>query len=165
MVILNDILDFSKIEAGKFLLEKFEFDLREKLSYLLKTFEMRAKEKAIDLTFHFDDNVPQIIMGDAYRLNQILVNLIGNSIKFTEDGGTITVSVHLHQDHGENIDLRIEVADSGIGISEDKLSMIFDSFCSGTSERRYALFWWDRTRFDHYPENNRADEGLYIGKK
>jgi PAS domain S-box-containing protein len=128
MVILNDILDFSKIEAGKFLLEKFEFDLREKLGYLLKTFEMRAKEKAIDLTFHFDDNVPQIIMGDAYRLNQILVNLIGNSIKFTEDGGTITVSVHLHQDHGENIDLRIEVSDSGIGISEDKLSMIFDSF-------------------------------------
>jgi hypothetical protein len=128
MVILNDILDFSKIEAGKFLLEKFEFDLREKLGYLLKTFEVQAREKAINLTFHFDADVPQIIMGDAYRLNQILVNLIGNSIKFTEDGGFITVSVHLHQDYRDNIDLRLEVSDSGIGISEDKLSIIFDSF-------------------------------------
>lgn len=127
LVILNDILDFSKIEAGKFALENFEFDLREKLGYLLKTFEVTARDKSIDLLFEFDGNVPQILMGDAYRLNQILINLIGNALKFTERG-FIKLSVSLHQEYHDNIDLKIEVTDSGIGISEDKLSIIFDSF-------------------------------------
>lgn len=128
MVILNDILDFSKIEAGKFGLENFEFDLREKLGYLMKTFEIRAHEKSIDFTFHVDTEVPHIVMGDAYRLNQIMVNLIGNALKFTEEGGFVRVSVHLQKDHGDNLDLKIDIADSGIGISEDKLNMIFESF-------------------------------------
>ncbi|TLU98238.1 hybrid sensor histidine kinase/response regulator [Dyadobacter luticola] len=127
MVILNDVLDFSKIEAGKFGLENFEFDLKEKLDYLLKTFEIRAKEKSINLEFQFDDNVPHMLMGDAYRLNQILVNLVGNAIKFTEDG-FVRIAVHLHEDYGSNVDIRIEVTDSGIGISEDKLNVIFESF-------------------------------------
>ncbi|GGN10923.1 hypothetical protein GCM10010967_53510 [Dyadobacter beijingensis] len=128
LVILNDILDFSKIEAGKFGLENFEFDLREKLGYLMKTFEIRAREKSIDFTFHCGRDVPQIVMGDPYRLNQIMVNLIGNAIKFTEEGGFVKVTVHLDEDHGETVDLKIDVSDSGIGISEDKLSVIFDSF-------------------------------------
>ncbi|WP_439582323.1 response regulator [Dyadobacter bucti] len=127
MVILNDILDFSKIEAGKFELENFEFDLREKLGYLLKTFEVTARDKSIELIFQFDRNVPQILMGDAYRLNQILINLIGNALKFT-DRGFIKLSVSLHEEYYDSIDLKIEVSDSGIGISEDKLSIIFDSF-------------------------------------
>ncbi|HWV28197.1 MAG TPA: response regulator [Dyadobacter sp.] len=128
LVILNDILDFSKIEAGKFGLENFEFDLREKLGYLMKTFEIRAGEKSIDFTFDCSSEVPQIVMGDPYRLNQIMVNLIGNAIKFTEEGGFVKVNVRLSHDHGDNIDLQIAVSDSGIGISEDKLSAIFDSF-------------------------------------
>ncbi|WP_439559354.1 response regulator [Dyadobacter sp.] len=128
MVILNDILDFSKIEAGKFGLENFDFDLREKLGYLIKTFEVRAKEKAINLTYQFDENTPTLLTGDAYRLNQILVNLIGNAIKFTEEGGFVKVIVSLHADLGSSVELKIDVVDSGIGISEDKLSAIFDSF-------------------------------------
>ncbi|SEJ43318.1 PAS domain S-box-containing protein [Dyadobacter sp. SG02] len=128
LVILNDILDFSKIEAGKFGLESFEFDLREKLGYLMKTFEIRAREKSIDFTFDCSSEVPQIVMGDPYRLNQIMVNLIGNAIKFTEEGGFVKVTVQLEQDHGDDIDLKIAVTDSGIGISENKLSVIFDSF-------------------------------------
>ncbi|WP_031528243.1 hybrid sensor histidine kinase/response regulator [Dyadobacter crusticola] len=128
MVILNDILDFSKIEAGKFGLEHFDFDLKERLGYLLKTFEVRAKEKSIDLTYHFDENTPTLLTGDAYRLNQILINLVGNAIKFTEEGGFVRVVVSLHKDHGSSVDLKIDVVDSGIGISEDKLSVIFDSF-------------------------------------
>ncbi|NIJ55298.1 response regulator [Dyadobacter arcticus] len=139
MVILNDILDFSKIEAGKFGLENFEFDLKEKLDYLVKTFEVRAKEKSVDLSFHFDDNVPHILMGDAYRLNQILINLVGNAIKFTEDG-FVKVSVHLHQDYGSNLDIRIEVEDSGIGISEDKLSAIFESFSQAHNNNATRYF-------------------------
>ncbi|KAA0990103.1 hybrid sensor histidine kinase/response regulator [Dyadobacter aurulentus] len=128
MVILNDILDFSKIEAGKFGLENFEFDLKEKLEYLVRTFDVRAKEKSIDLTFRSGPNVPKMLMGDAYRLNQVLINLVGNAIKFTEEGGFVKVSVELHEDKGNSADIKIDVTDSGIGISEDKLGVIFDSF-------------------------------------
>ncbi|MCE7063451.1 response regulator [Dyadobacter sp. CY343] len=128
MVILNDILDFSKIEAGKFGLENFEFDLKEKLEYLVRTFEVRAMEKSIDLAFRAGPNVPKLLMGDAYRLNQILINLVGNAIKFTEEGGFVKVSVELHEDKGDSVDIKIDVTDSGIGISEDKLGNIFDSF-------------------------------------
>jgi PAS domain S-box-containing protein len=127
LVILNDILDFSKIEAGKFGLESFQFDLKEKLEFLIKSFEVRAAEKSIDLQYHCDDDVPQMLMGDAYRLNQILINLVGNAIKFTENG-FVKLNVYLQKDHGTTADLRIEVSDSGIGISEDKLNEIFDSF-------------------------------------
>ena len=127
MVILNDILDFSKIEAGKFDLENFEFDLKEKLGYLQKTFEVKAKEQNIEMTFHLDENVPDFLIGDAYRLNQILVNLLGNALKFTAVG-FVRLSVKVEKDHGDHVDLNIEVSDSGIGISEDKLILIFDSF-------------------------------------
>ena len=127
MVILNDILDFSKIEAGKFDLENFEFDLREKLGYIQQTFEVKAKEKNIELSFNLDDAVPDCLIGDAYRLNQILVNLLGNALKFTAEG-FVRLAVTVEKDYGDSVDLKIEVSDSGIGISEDKLSMIFDSF-------------------------------------
>lgn len=127
MVILNDILDFSKIEAGKFDLEDFEFDLREKLGYLEKTFEVKAREKGIDLNFEIDTKIPELLIGDAYRLNQILVNLLSNALKFTHTG-FVHLSVKVENDSTEQVGLRFEVADSGIGISEDKLSSIFDSF-------------------------------------
>ncbi|MCE7073219.1 response regulator [Dyadobacter sp. CY327] len=127
LVILNDILDFSKIEAGKFGLESFQFDLKEKLDVLIRTFDVRAREKSIDLLFECADDVPKILMGDAYRLNQILNNLVGNAIKFTENG-FVKIAVQLEKDHGRNVDLRIDVSDSGIGISEDKLNDIFESF-------------------------------------
>ncbi len=127
MVILNDILDFSKIEAGKLHLESFEFDIREKLGYLQKTFAVIAQKKNIALTFQIDENVPSFLIGDPYRLNQILVNLLGNSVKFTVEG-YVSLSVQLVKDHDDGVDLKLEVADSGIGISTDKLGVIFDSF-------------------------------------
>ncbi|GLU50615.1 response regulator [Dyadobacter frigoris] len=127
MVILNDILDFSKIEAGKFSLEDFEFDLREKIGHLYRTFEFKAKEKGIRLSFDIDDKMPAILIGDAYRLNQIMVNLIGNALKFTSEG-YVNISILVEKEYSDKVDLKICVKDSGIGISNDKLSLIFDSF-------------------------------------
>ena len=127
MVILNDILDFSKIEAGKFSLESFEFDLRDKLQNLYRTFEFKALEKGIKLTFEIDEQIPAILIGDAYRLIQILVNLIGNALKFTSEG-FVKLNIHVVREYEDLIDLKIKVTDSGIGISENKLSLIFESF-------------------------------------
>ena len=127
MVILNDILDFSKIEAGKLQLEHFEFDLKEKLGYLQKTFEVAAKRKNIELSFALDKNVPTNLIGDPHRLNQILVNLLGNALKFTTEG-FVRLAVEVVRDQQDFVDLKIEVSDSGIGIPDDKLSVIFDSF-------------------------------------
>ena len=127
MVILNDILDFSKIEAGKFDLANFEFDLREKLGYLQQTFEVKAREKNIELSFTVDQEVPDFLVGDAYRLNQILVNLLSNALKFTTVG-FVRLRVMVEADYGDHADLKIEVSDSGMGISENNLNSIFDSF-------------------------------------
>jgi signal transduction histidine kinase len=165
LVILNDILDFSKIEAGKFGLENFEFDLREKLGYLMKTFEIRAREKSIDFTFHCSSEVPQIVMGDPYRLNQIMVNLIGNAIKFTEEGGFVKVTVHLARDHGDNIDLKIAVSDSGIGISEDKLSVIFDSFSQAHNNNAARNFGGTGLGLSITRKITELMNGLYIRKQ
>lgn len=139
MVILNDILDFSKIEAGKFSLEEFEFDLREKTGHLYRTFEFKAKEKGIKLSFDIDKKMPAILIGDAYRLNQILVNLIGNALKFTSEG-YVNVSILVEKEYADKIDLKIRVKDSGIGISGDKLSLIFDSFSQAHNNNANKFF-------------------------
>ncbi len=139
MVILNDILDFSKIEAGKFSLEEFEFDLREKIGHLYRTFEFKAKEKGIKLSFDIDDKMPAILIGDAYRLNQILINLIGNALKFTSEG-YVNISILIEKEDADNVDLNICVKDSGIGISDDKLSLIFDSFSQAHNNNATKFF-------------------------
>lgn len=127
MVILNDILDFSKIEAGKLSLEEFEFDFAEKMEFIKKTFHFKAQEKNIDLVFQLDESLPPTLIGDAYRLNQILMNLLGNALKFTHEG-QVVLRVKQVENYEHSVDLLIEVEDSGIGIAPDKLEIIFDSF-------------------------------------
>jgi PAS domain S-box-containing protein len=127
MVILNDILDFSKIEAGKLQLENFEFDLTEKLAYLQKTFDVSARRKQIDLIFDIDQNVPVHVIGDPHRLNQILVNLLGNALKFTLEG-FVRLSLQVITESANSVDLRFDIYDTGIGVPQDKLNLIFDSF-------------------------------------
>lgn len=139
MVILNDILDISKIEAGKFNIENFEFDLREKLQYLYQTFEYKALDKGLKLIFEIDEKIPPILVGDAYRLNQIMVNLIGNALKFTSNG-FVKLRIQVVREHENLVDLNIEVSDSGIGISHDKLSMIFDSFSQAHNNNAAKYF-------------------------
>lgn len=125
--IVNDILDFSKIEAGKLTLQSIDFNLRKVVETLTDGFEIKAREKGLELITEFDNDVPHIVIGDQYRLNQILNNLIGNAIKFTKRG-SIKVSVRLLSSDDEHNELQFSVQDTGIGISPDNLEKIFESF-------------------------------------
>jgi len=138
LVIINDILDFSKIEAGKLSFENIDFDLSERVRLLEKTFHFRARQKGIKLVLSIDENVPNVLSGDPYRLNQILVNLVGNSIKFTSKG---SVTLHISQTelNGKNA-IQFDVIDTGIGISADKREAVFESFSQAQSNitRKYG---------------------------
>lgn len=139
LVIINDILDLSKIEAGKINFEKIDFNIKEQLETVLTTFRLNAEEKSIGLEYHIDDDVPAVIVGDPYRLNQIIMNLTSNAIKFTEKGG-ITIRVSCVEKTEHNALLQFNVIDTGIGIAADKLDYIFNIFTQETSSttRRFG---------------------------
>lgn len=139
LVIINDILDFSKIEAGKVTFENISFDLRLRLTELRKTFEHRTREKGLDLQIEVDPQLPGTIMGDPYRLNQILFNLVGNAIKFTSEG-YVKVKVSLTDGTNQKKWVCFEVSDTGIGISQSQQSKIFDSFTQANTDttRKYG---------------------------
>ena len=130
--VINDILDFSKIEAGKIDLEEIRVDLRECIEHTLKTLALRADEKGLELLCDVSADLPEAILGDPGRLRQIVTNLVGNAIKFTDKG---EVSVALRQQTAEDGSpmLCVMVTDSGIGIAADKLNHIFASFSQADS--------------------------------
>jgi CheY-like chemotaxis protein len=143
--IINDILDFSKIEARKLTLESIEFDLRKTLDQTFKSLAVRADQKSIELIGQIDADVPDIIIGDPLRLTQIVVNLIGNAIKFTDKGEVFVRVSKIHQSldesHAHNeVTLSFHVKDSGIGIPDDKQRLIFDAFTQAdfSSTRKYG---------------------------
>ena len=125
--IVNDILDFSKIEAGKLTLQSLDFNLREVVYNLANGFEIKAREKGLQLTAQIDEQVPDVVVGDQFRLNQILTNLIGNAIKFTHKG-SIKLEVSVEIENDAEIGLNFKVSDTGIGIPQEKMETIFDSF-------------------------------------
>ena len=125
--IVNDILDFSKIEAEKLSIQSYDYNIRTVITSLANGFVTKANEKGVNLYTEIDKNIPDIIIGDQYRLNQILTNLIGNAIKFTEEG-EIRVIVTYKDLSDDMIEIHFEIRDSGIGMSEDQLENIFDSF-------------------------------------
>ena len=137
--IINDILDFSKIEARKLHLESIEFDLRKTLDQTLKSLAVRAHQKGIELINRLDSDVPDLIIGDPVRLTQIIVNLIGNAIKFTEKG-EIVVHAKREIEEGGEVKLRFTVSDTGIGIPDDRQKAIFEAFtqADGSSTRKYG---------------------------
>ena len=137
--VINDVLDFSKIEAGKLLFEPVEFRLRPELDAVLKSLALRAHQKGLELLCQFDSDVPEVITADPGRLRQILVNLAGNAIKFTESG-EVLIKVAMDSRSGESGVLRFSVADSGIGIPIDKQAHIFEPFAQadGSSTRGYG---------------------------
>ncbi|WP_153913391.1 two-component sensor histidine kinase BarA [Shewanella sp. TC10] len=137
--IINDILDFSKLEAGKMVLEKMPFALRETISETVSIVSGSAQQKNIELVIDIDDNVPESVSGDAMRVGQIMTNLIGNAIKFT-DHGSVVLKIHLVGQKDENITLRCEVIDTGIGIDESQQEYLFQAFGQADSSisRRFG---------------------------
>ena len=123
--IINDILDLSRLEAGKFSITGEDFDLRECVSSAANLFRPKAQEKGLPLDISYSDGLPERMHGDDGRLRQILVNLIGNAVKFTAEG---RIAVRVSHAPGNPYRLVVEVEDSGIGISENQARYIFDRF-------------------------------------
>ena len=127
LTLLNDILDFSKIESKRVEMEQTEFDIRESLGGFLKPLALGAHQKGLELAYHVDEAVPERIVGDPGRLRQIIVNLVGNAVKFT-DRGEVVVRVERKEVMDGSIRLHFSVADTGIGIPPDRQSRIFEPF-------------------------------------
>jgi PAS domain S-box-containing protein len=125
--IINDILDYSKIEAGKVELEVVDFDLRECLETTLKTLALRADEKGLELLCDVQPDVPELLRGDPGRLRQVMVNLVGNAIKFTHKG-EVALKVETGGSRNGRYRLHFVVSDTGVGIPQEKLESVFESF-------------------------------------
>ncbi len=139
LVIINDILDFSKIEAGHLSIEHIPFDLRRTLAEALKTLAPKVHEKSLELACEIAPEVPSRVIGDPGRFRQILVNLIGNAVKFTHQGTIVVSVVQLRSTAGDAV-LQVTVTDSGIGIAKDKLGLIFEAFSQedASTTRKYG---------------------------
>ncbi|MBL0103516.1 MAG: response regulator [Bacteroidetes bacterium] len=135
MVIINDILDFSKINAGKIEFSENEFNIRDLVKGTLQILQVKADEKKIQLGCTIDYHVKDKLLGDPIRLNQILVNLLGNSLKFTETG-KVALDIRLIEQKDTTCKLRIKVTDTGIGIPDNKLHTIFESFEQAENNKR-----------------------------
>ncbi|MFT6909151.1 MAG: signal transduction histidine kinase/CheY-like chemotaxis protein [Oleiphilaceae bacterium] len=125
--IINDILDLSKIEAGKMTLEEISFNLEDLTQGVLSLYRAQANQKSVILSLEYDANLNRFFIGDSIRLNQVLLNLINNAIKFTEQG-TVTIQINSTTSTPTEVGLEIKVKDSGIGIEPDVLETLFDSF-------------------------------------
>ena len=139
LILINDILDFSKMEAGKLELDDVSFNLRKSLGEAVKMLGVAAQQKGLEFIFDVSPEVPAAVQGDAARLRQVVVNLAGNAIKFTESG-EIEVKVQVQERSAEGVTLRFSVRDTGIGISLEKQQRIFDSFSQADSSttRKYG---------------------------
>jgi signal transduction histidine kinase/CheY-like chemotaxis protein/HPt (histidine-containing phosphotransfer) domain-containing protein len=126
--IINDILDLSKIEAGKMEIEQIDFSLHETIGQVKQTLSFRAEEKGLQLITQVDEAIPDVLIGDPVRLNQILVNIGGNAIKFTEKG-----SVHIAVTKNADNKIVFSIIDTGVGIPKDKMKLVFESFSQADS--------------------------------
>jgi osomolarity two-component system sensor histidine kinase NIK1 len=142
LTIIDDILDLSKIEANRMIMEEIPYTLRGTVFNALKTLAVKANEKFLDLTYRVDSSVPDHVVGDSFRLRQVILNLVGNAIKFTEHGEVSLTIQKAAQDHCAPNEYAIEfcVSDTGIGIQPDKLDLIFDTFqqADGSMTRKFG---------------------------
>lgn len=133
LALINDILDFSKIDAGKLDLEEISFNLPDLINWIYQTFKLKAEGKGIVLKAYVSPMIPTYLIGDPYRISQILNNLLSNAVKFTESGSVMLTSELLENKNG-NAKILFSVKDTGIGIAEDKISSIFDAFTQATTD-------------------------------
>lgn len=139
MNIINDVLDFSKIEAGRVEIEKIEFQLRESVEDVVELLAEQAQEKGLEFAATFDSDLPATFVGDPYRIQQVITNLMGNAIKFTP-AGQVVIRVHLSRNDGTSCDVDVEVLDTGIGIAPELKSRLFQPFTQGdgSTTRRFG---------------------------
>ncbi len=127
VVLVNDILDLAMVDAGKMTFERTQFNLSDSITTVLQLFETKAIEKNIKLFKKYDESIPEVILGDAMRLRQIMINLLSNAVKFTPKG-EISLNVHLLSEDTDKVTLEFALTDSGVGIAKNKLEQIFNSF-------------------------------------
>ena len=132
IVLINDILDLAKVDSGKMTFEQIPFKLNLSISLMLHLFETKINEKNLKLELEFDKNIPEVLAGDPVRLNQIILNLVSNAIKFTSIG-QITVSINLLNEDENNVFIQFSVKDTGIGISSEKIEGLFENFQQANS--------------------------------
>jgi signal transduction histidine kinase/DNA-binding response OmpR family regulator len=139
LAVINDILDFSKIESGKMELDPIEFNLQDSIADTMRVLALRAHQKGLELAYQVGPEIPTYVVGDPGRLRQILVNLVGNAIKFTQKG-EVVVQAQLASQTDHELNLHFSVADTGIGIPAEKHSLIFEAFAQadGTTTRNYG---------------------------
>lgn len=139
LVIINDILDFSKIEAGKITIEHIDFSLKNILKNVVTLLRFKAEEKGIEVRFDIEPDIPDALKGDPTRLTQVLMNLAGNAVKFTEKG-YVKIQCSLKTSGAQNIKIQFDVIDTGIGISKEYVNKIFESFSQAGTDvaRKYG---------------------------
>jgi PAS domain S-box-containing protein len=139
IVLINDILDLAKVDSGKMTFEKIPFKMASSISAMLHLFKIKIQEKNIKLIKNYDNNIPEVLLGDPARLHQIILNLISNAVKFTAKG-EIGMTVSLISEDKDSVRIKFSVTDSGIGIPEDKIEAIFENFqqATGSTTRLYG---------------------------
>jgi len=137
--VINDVLDLSKIEAGKLELESIDFSIAETINQVKETLSYKAEEKGLQLVTRIDENLDDVVVGDPYRLNQILINLGGNALKFTEKGG-VHIDLDLVKKEDDHVYIKYSISDTGIGIPADKIANLFENFTQVNSSdtRKYG---------------------------
>jgi signal transduction histidine kinase len=130
--VINDILDFSKIEAGMMVIEKTPFDLRQTVEEIRIISGGRVKEKGLALKINVDPDLPENVVGDVVRVRQVLINLLGNAVKFTAEG-TVELAIDQISRNGKDLRLKFSVRDTGVGIAEDAQAKVFEHFTQADS--------------------------------
>jgi signal transduction histidine kinase len=130
--LLNDILDFSKVDAGKMELTQNDFNFGADLNDILKVMHFRGTQKHLEVSWQLDPKIPETLVGDSLRLRQVLINLLGNAIKFTEVGG-VRLQVVCQQETADDVLLHFQIQDTGIGVPPDKQAVIFEAFTQADS--------------------------------
>lgn len=139
LALINDVLDLAKIEAEKIKFEQIPFSIHELVENLTGIMHQKVEEKGLEIKVETDDSVPKFVIGDPYRVNQILMNLVSNSVKFTHKG-TISINIKQEEENEDDVTVRFVVSDTGIGISEENISKVFEHFTQADSEvtRKYG---------------------------